>query len=85
MKILLAVAIAACALSVPSTAEKITRVEAKGARVTVVAESMRFGAGGHYATPDMVLTRASDGARHPISMVAICRRNDRARDLAPIQ
>ena len=66
MKTILAVAIAACALSGPSTAEEITLVEAEGARITVVAESIRFAAEGHYASADMVLTQVSDGARHPI-------------------
>ena len=76
MKTLLAVAIAACALSGPSRAEEITLIEAKGTRVTVVAGSIRFGAEGHYASADAVLTRVSDGARHPISMMPVCRRDD---------
>ncbi len=55
MKILLAVAIAACALSGPSPAEEITLVEAKGSRGMVMPESIRFGAQGHHASADMVV------------------------------
>ena len=76
MKVLLAVAIAACALRGPSMAEEMTLVEAKGARAAVVGESIRFRTEGHYVSADMVLTHASDGTSHPISMVSVCRRND---------
>jgi hypothetical protein len=71
MKTLLAVAMAACVVSGSSRSEEITLVEANGVRAAVVAESIRFGADGHYAGADVVLTRVSDGARHAVSIVAI--------------
>jgi hypothetical protein len=75
MKLLLAAAAVACALSGPSRAEEITLVEMGAARFAYVAETIKFWARGEVSA-DVVFTNMSDHVRQPIAVVVVCSRGD---------